>query len=80
MNNPNGDHIGQTFNQEGYLTCRGCKHYGIHDFHYEYCSAQPMKQEGYPWPGAGRQLPVLASSRGCPFPAAREEKAEGSKG
>lgn len=50
-----------------YLSCQGCKHLGVHDYHYFYCGAQDAQNQrhtafvgdfsyAYPWPGAGKQL------------------------
>lgn len=64
------------------LRCWGdagrCKHFGLHDFHYPYCSAQPSENDGYPWPGAGRHIrlenPDSPSSK-CPYSIERSKPA-----
>lgn len=50
-----------------------CRHYGIHDHHYTYCSAQDAPnlsahagQYAYPWAGAGRQFSGYPAD-GCPL-------------
>lgn len=43
-------------------SCVGCQHFGVHDFHYVYCSAQyadnqrPDTDYVYPWRGAGTHI------------------------
>jgi DNA-directed RNA polymerase sigma subunit (sigma70/sigma32) len=63
--------------------CTGCKHLGIHDFHYFYCAGQdaqnkdPANKVPYPWRGAGTQLhrgPY--PDQGCPYEPAPPSTAE----
>lgn len=53
-------------------TCVGCVHFGIHDWHYYYCSDQhaqnqddPLNGWAYPWPGAGKQFSRWPDAAGC---------------
>lgn len=53
-------------------TCSGCQHFGIHDWHYYYCSAQynennqsPGTSYVYPWRGAGKQM-RRSNAENCP--------------
>lgn len=75
-NNPGG-HDGPLEGEYG-LTCYSdggrCKHLGINDFHYPYCSAQSRDgdpsqpvSESYPWPGAGRHIFRSKPNAGCPY-------------
>lgn len=50
------------------LTCTGCHHLRYHDRHYPYCSAQPVPNQSYPWPGAGKHIQVEKPNAGCPYP------------
>jgi hypothetical protein len=55
-------------------TCKGCRYFGVHDFHYYYCSEQPAQNQDpqmagsacYPWRGAGTQFSRWPDARGCP--------------
>jgi len=52
--------------------CHGCQHFGIHDSHYYYCSAQyahnqdPTYGSPYPWRGAGTHIGFRAADN-CPL-------------
>lgn len=53
-------------------TCVGCTHFGVHDWHYYYCSAQPSQNRNpeysspYPWRGAGAQM-NSPNAQDCPY-------------
>lgn len=53
--------------------CWGCKHLGIHDQHYPYCSAQYAQNQDatatytYPWKGAGKYIAREKPDNGCPY-------------
>jgi hypothetical protein len=60
------------------LTCHHgnnqCKHFGIHNGHYFYCSAQDAENQHknaleyyYPWEKAGKQMHDKYPSKECPY-------------
>lgn len=75
--NPSNSRVGPEWSDyngelaEPVARCWGCVHHGVHDQHYEYCSAQPAdnqnpeKQYAYPWRGAGKHNWLGAEN--CPF-------------
>jgi hypothetical protein len=53
-------------------TCKGCVHFGVHEWHHYYCSAQkaqnrnPEYSSPYPWRGAGAQM-NRPDAENCPY-------------
>lgn len=64
------DHNGEL--DESVKTCKGCQHFGVHDWHYYYCSMQyatnqqPNYSSPYPWRGAGA-LMHRPDAENCPL-------------
>jgi hypothetical protein len=61
--------------------CPGCRHFGIHDYHYFYCSAQYAENQkadakyAYPWRGAGKHFSRWPDAAGCPHDKEQDENA-----